>query len=75
MRVNADLAWGRPHLPRTESRPVMVDLRFAGRHACELLFNHLGGISHWLAMYPFHVQLALMSKLKANYTLEFFLAL
>lgn len=74
-RVDADLARGHPRLLRTESRSVVVDRCCASWHARQLLFNHLGGILHWLVTYFFHVPLALMSKPKANYTLEFSLAL
>lgn len=59
VRVEADLAWGHPRLLRAESRPVVVDLCFASCHACKLLFNHLGGVSHWSVMLAFHVPLAL----------------
>jgi hypothetical protein len=62
--VDADLARGHPRLPRTESWPVMVDLRFASWHACQFLFNHLGGISHWLVIRLSRVPHALMSELR-----------
>jgi hypothetical protein len=33
-------------VPRAESRAVVVDACFAGWHACQFLFDHLGGISY-----------------------------
>src|SRR5258708_28310407 len=61
-RVDAYLARGRPRLLRIESRSVVVDRCCASWHARQLLFNHLGGILHWLETHFFHVPLSLTSK-------------
>ncbi len=62
-RVDAYLARGHPRLLRIESRSVVVDRCCASWHARQLLFNHLGGILHWLETHFFHVPLTtLMSK-------------
>ena len=73
-RVDADLARAHPRLLRTESWSVVVDCCYANRRTRQLLFNHLGGILHWLVTY-FSRSARTDVQTKANYTLEFSLAL